>query len=222
MLDRGTSNARLNPRFKDFCRYYGYTPRLGRPYRARTKGKVESGVKYVKRSFLPGKDFSSLASANERVWQWITNVADERIHGTVHEKPTVRFRREALRPFVGKPAYLQQEPHLRKVATDCLVSFETNRYSVPWKYVNQTVDIHASQDGLIRIYHRGTLVAQHIKPNAKHNVVMGPKHYLNLSQNRKRKKNEHPSSNPPLVHPEVQVRSLAVYESLAAGGGCNG
>src|SRR5690348_9094516 len=43
-----------NPVFLDFARYWGFTPRLCRPYRAQTKGKVESGVKYVRRNFLCG------------------------------------------------------------------------------------------------------------------------------------------------------------------------
>jgi transposase len=41
-----------NAVFLDFARYWGFTPRLCRPYRAQTKGKVESGVKYVRRNFL--------------------------------------------------------------------------------------------------------------------------------------------------------------------------
>lgn len=44
VLDRATDNARINPKFEDFSRYYGYTPRLCRPYRARTKGYGESIV----------------------------------------------------------------------------------------------------------------------------------------------------------------------------------
>jgi transposase len=101
VLDRGRANARINPKFEDFCRYYGYVPRLCRPYRARTKGKVESGVKYVKHSFLPGREFSSLNHANTQGWDWIRKVADQRLHGTVHEQPAERFLREKLRPIAG-------------------------------------------------------------------------------------------------------------------------
>lgn len=220
VFDRGTANARLNPRFEDFCRYYGYTPKLCRPYRAKTKGKVESGVKYVKRSFLPGKEFTSLTNANLQVKHWITNVADQRIHGTVHEKPSERFKRETLRSVAGKPAYLLQESQIRKVATDCLVSFETNRYSVPWQYVNQTVDIQVGPDGWINIYQAGKLIAQHRRAEAKHQVLMDSEHYRNLLH--KPKLQECRISNPLLLHTEVQVRSLDIYESLAIGGGANG
>ena len=43
-----------NAIFLDFAGYWGFTPRLCRPYRAQTKGKVESGVKYVRRNFICG------------------------------------------------------------------------------------------------------------------------------------------------------------------------
>ena len=43
-----------HPVFLDFARYWGFTPRLCRPYRAQTKGKIESGVKYVRRNFVCG------------------------------------------------------------------------------------------------------------------------------------------------------------------------
>lgn len=43
-----------HPVFLDFTRYWGFQPRLCRTYRAQTKGKVESGVKYVRRNFLCG------------------------------------------------------------------------------------------------------------------------------------------------------------------------
>jgi transposase len=214
VLDRGTANARMNPKFEDFCKHYGYAARLCRPYRAKTKGKVESGVKYVKRSFLPGQEFPSLEAANERVWRWIQEVADQRVHGTVHEKPAERFQREALRSISGKRPYLLQECQLRKVAADCLVSYQSSRYSVPWKYIHQTVDIQDSLDGSLCIYHQGALIAKHPKSARKHQVVMSPEHYRGLLKK--------PIPKEPLrlvsLQPDVQVRNLQVYESLAVGG----
>ena len=59
-----------NPTFKAFADYWGFEPRLCRPYRAQTKGKVESGVKYFKGNFLPGREFVDdvdLARAARRV-----------------------------------------------------------------------------------------------------------------------------------------------------------
>lgn len=210
VFERSTANARINPKFEDFCRYYGYTPRLCRPYRARTKGKVESGVKYVKRSFLSGHEFSSLTSANEQVLAWISEVADQRIHGTTHEQPAVRFQRENLRPHTSRPPYVLQVWQMRRVATDCLVSYASSRYSVPWRYVHQTVELQ-ERGGLISIYHNGVLIAAHSKAESKHQVIMDMEHYRGLSS-------KHDATRKAAPMPEVEVRSLDVYASLAEGG----
>jgi len=219
VLDCGTANARMNPKFDDFCRYYGYTARLCRPYRAKTKGKVESGVKYVKRSFLPGQEFTSLEAANERVWHWVCNVADQRVHGTVYEKPAERFQRETLQPIASKPPYILQACHLRKVAADCLISYQASRYSVPWRHVHHTVDIQDRSDGHLYIYHKGALLARHQKSAKKHQVVMDAEHYRGLL---KRSAQQEPLPIRAALQAEVQVRNLQVYESLVAGGTLHG
>lgn len=86
-----------NPVFLDFAGYWGFTPRLCRPYRAQTKGKVESGVKYVRRNFLCGllgQEPSSLEELNARLQQWVQTTANRRIHGTTHEEPVTRWATE--------------------------------------------------------------------------------------------------------------------------------
>ena len=83
-----------NPVFLDFARYWGFTPRLCRPYRAQTKGKVESGVKYVRRNFLcglQGREPDSLEDFNTQLRQWVWNVANQRVHGTTHEQVMARW-----------------------------------------------------------------------------------------------------------------------------------
>jgi transposase len=62
-----------NPVFLDFTRYWGFKPRLCRPYRAQTKGKVESGVKYIRRNFLcglQGREPSCLSDLNAELRKW--------------------------------------------------------------------------------------------------------------------------------------------------------
>jgi transposase len=99
-----------NPVFLDFARYWSFAPRLRRPYRAQTKGKVESGVKYVCRNFLCGllgREPGRLADLNAELKQWVWQVANERVHGTTHERVSSRWeadrnsmhaRRLAVRP----------------------------------------------------------------------------------------------------------------------------
>ena len=92
---------RWNPTFQAFAQHWGFEPRVCRPYRAQTKGKVESGVKYVKRNFLPGRMFRDLEDFNAQLAAWQAEIADLRIHGTTHEPPIERFaaRRRHSRPW---------------------------------------------------------------------------------------------------------------------------
>ena len=69
VLDRSAEgHIHWNPRYLDFAGYYGFTPQACQPYRAQTKGKVESGVKYVRINFWPGLHFTDLADLNRQRW----------------------------------------------------------------------------------------------------------------------------------------------------------
>ena len=99
-----------NAVFLDFARYWGFTPRLCRPYRAQTKGKVESGVKYVRRNFLcglQGREPANLADLNAELRRWVAEVANQRVHGTTHEQVLLRWDEDqfAMQPFStdGRP-----------------------------------------------------------------------------------------------------------------------
>lgn len=221
-LEREGRLVRLNPVFEDFARYWGYSPRLCWPYRARTKGKVESGVKYVKRNFLPGKSFESLEHLNRELLRWCVEVADRRVHGTTHRVPAEAFAEEGLVPTSGHPPYrLVETPH-RTVATDCLVSYQTNRYSVPARLVGKTVDVVVS-GSVLSIYHRGERVAEHALNPGRFQTVMEKAHYADLFKRTAPVAKPTPSIVP---WPDVEERPLAVYEDLAesevvlvAGGG---
>jgi transposase len=99
VLGRREHKVLWHPQFEDFARYYGFTPRACQPYRARTKGKVESGVKYVKRNALAGRRFASWEDLNDWLERWSVEVADLRVHGTTHERPADRFAGEQLTPL---------------------------------------------------------------------------------------------------------------------------
>jgi transposase len=85
---------RLNATFAAFAAHWGFTVRLCQPYRAQTKGKVESGVKYLKRNFVPGRTFRDLEDFNVQLLAWQREIADQRVHGTTHERPIDRFALE--------------------------------------------------------------------------------------------------------------------------------
>lgn len=221
--DAAGRHVEWHPIFRDFADRYGFTTRLCRPYRARTKGKVESGVKYVKRNALVGRRFASWEELNGWLEQWAVTIADERIHGTTHERPVERFRRESLMPVVSVPPYRLERHPSRIVATDCLVSLDTNRYSVPWRLVGETVAVSVEQHE-VRIFHRGELVARHPMCVGRHTLVRDPEHYRGLGRADEQCTRTKPAeveggSLWPLPVVDVEVRDLSVYEAIAAAGG---
>jgi transposase len=211
VLGRDFEGSRFewNPVFWDFSRYYGFRPHPHRPYRPQTKGKVESGVKYVKR-FLRGKEFASLDDLNVRLLEWITTVADQRVHGTTHRKPAEMFleEKDLLLSGQGRKAYVLEERAVRHVSKDCLVAFETNRYSVPYRLAGKQVEILAEGQE-VKIYHEGDLISSHRRLDGSYRSSIDKSHYWGLFK---------PAVPATAPGEEVEVRDLAVYERLLEGG----
>jgi transposase len=214
-LKREEDRPVLNPVFEDFARYWGFRVKLCHPYRARTKGKVESGVKYVKKNFLKGKSFESIAHLNRELVRWCLTIADERIHGTTHRKPSEMFQEEILISTAGQPPYIVNEPLRRMVASDCLVSYQTNRYSVPHRHVGRMAELVVTAERL-KVFIAGELVADHALSHLKFQRVLIPGHYAGIGQVPRREISQ--PAFVPAAWPEVEVRSLDVYEVLTGGG----
>lgn len=219
VLGRREHKVLWHPLFEDFARYYGFTPRACQPYRARTKGKVENGVKYVKRNALAGRRFTSWEDLNNWLERWSVEVADVRIHGTTHERPIDRFANEQLTPLGIRPPYRYEQVQKRRVANDALVSVGAARYSVPVAYAGQTVSVHEGI-GHYEFFHHDQLIARHPKAD-RHSVVMEPAHYAGLL----RTDHQPPIGTPPRFDPyfggfgEVMVRDLKLYEVVSASEG---
>ena len=129
----GPSQHRFTPKFLDFAKHYGFEPRLCRPYRAKTKGKVERMNGYLRRSFyVPlvaklremGLELD-VATANTEVWRWLREVAEQRVHGTTKCMPALQLAKE-LPSLMGlpvpyrapKPAELEAAAELKRRYAD--------------------------------------------------------------------------------------------------------
>jgi transposase len=214
----GDGRVIWNATFKQFADYWGFEPHLCRAYRAQTKGKVESGVKYFKGNFLPGRTFVDEQDLREQLGQWQREIADVRIHGTTHERPADRFARERshLIATAGQPPFRLEASQPRRVAEDYLVSFETNRYSVPFTLIDQTVEV-TRRGGRLQITHRGRLVAEHEELTGKYQLRIRPEHGPGaIARTARRIASSLPTPRGALTAPEVEVRDLAIYEALGA------
>ena len=209
-----------NAVFLDFARYWGFTPRLCRPYRAQTKGKVESGVKYVRRNFLcglQGREPANLADLNAELHRWVAEVANRRIHGTTRDQVLMRWEQDqlSLQPVKGRPAYPYADDEQRKVARDAYVSWQGSRYSVPWQYAGKEVWV-CEPGHEVEVRCGAELIARHAPAVRRHQVVTRSEHHEGIPLG-----NKQPGKT--LIHlqqsaPAVEHRPLSAYESLAIGG----
>jgi len=164
--------------YRECAEHYGFLIDPCRPRTPEHKGKVESGVKYVKRNFLGGRTPSPLPQANQDVLEWCLTTAGLRRHGTTKEQPLSRFtttERDVLLSLPSSPYDLA----IWKVATvarDCYVVFENAYYSVPFRLVAQRVQIRGGCTE-VRIYTQDwQLVATHVRANAAGERLTHPDH----------------------------------------------
>jgi hypothetical protein len=218
----GDGGVVWNPTFQAFARYWGFDPRLCQPYRAQTKGKVESGVKYLKRNFLVGREFVDDLHLGEDLLGWMATIADQRIHGTTHERPIDRFAAERahLVATTHHPAFRLEASYPRVVAEDFLVSLDTNRYSVPFRLIGRTVEVQRCE-GRVVIRHQGQVVAEHPEFPGRHQVRVLPAHGPGAVARTTRQPRLHAVERPahPWTMPAVAIRDLTVYEACAQAGG---
>jgi len=207
--DREAGTARVHPAFAAFCRDWGVEVAACRPYRARTKGKTESGVGYVKRNAIAGIAFTSFAALEAHLARWMTE-ADQRVHGTTHEPPIDRFERDeraALRPLPSPAMPVRERRITRRVATDCHVDVDTIRYSVPHALVKRTVEVLVGDDAVV-IFHGGREVARHRRHSEPHQRVSEPHHFEGIFRRR---------DDATAVASSPIARSLDVYAEAAGG-----
>ncbi len=207
--ERETGTARIHPAFAAFCKDWGVEVTACRPYRARTKGKTESGVGYVKRNGIAGRAFDSFAALEAHLAQWMSE-ADRRVHGTTHEQPCVLFERAeraALQPLPAAPLRVRERRLQRRVATDCFVDIDTVRYSVPHALVRRHVEVVVG-DADVVIYDGRVEVARHRRGTEPHQRIVNPRHLDGLYR---RRHDDAPTERSPLA------RSLDVYAEAVGG-----
>ena len=215
--DAKTREVRFNERFHAFCRYWDVVPKACAPYRARTKGKDERGVGYVKRNAIAGHAFASLAALEAHLAWWMREVADVRVHGTTGEPPIERFREKeasALRPLEGRTTFQPLRECVRRVHADACIELETNRYSVPWRLIGEAVTVQVNDQ--VRVLHAGQEVAVHAHLAGQRRASIQRAHLIGVVGADPRPKPhgvEVPAAAPPAL-----LRPLHEYEALTGGG----
>lgn len=229
LLDQHGGELHFHKKFLDFAAYYGFVPRVCRPHRPETKGKVESTIGFVKKNFWPGIHFDSLGDLNRQARLWMEKV-NHQVHATTREAPYDRLSQERLLRIDEQPDYDTCYSEDRRVAKDCTLSYRGNRYSVPYRHAGTTVVVREPVAGdTIEIYHDIERIAEHRLAQGRGVIVIDPAHYAGI---RDQRRSRGPASgtlamSPPVeltpgpgvgrgfVPPEVEQRPLAVYEEVA-------
>ncbi len=226
--DAQTRAVTFNARFLAFAKHWGFRPAACAPYRARTKGKDERGVGYVKSNAIAGRSFTSWAALEAHLEAWTRDVADTRVHGTTGEAPMRRFRRDeapALRPITGMPPFHATRDLIRRVQSDCVIEVDGNAYSVPWRLIGESVGVAITAE-VLRISHAGREVATHRRQSGRRQRAIDPAHFEGVAGSRVwagqdltvAAANDATPTSPASPASSTLLRPLAEYEAAAGGG----
>ena len=100
-LEHSRTVVTFNEALLDFAGRFAFRPRLCRPARPQTKGKVERMIGYVKDAGLVGRTFTDLPDMNAQLMAWLEAEANVREHATTGERPVDRLALEGLTPFAA-------------------------------------------------------------------------------------------------------------------------
>lgn len=182
---------------------YGFMPKACWAHDPESKGKVESMVKYVRRGFFYGREFTDLADLNRQVRAWMDEVANARVHATTGAIPWDRLTQEAphLKPLeVGAPQGILEQ---RKATRTNLISIEGNRYSVPARFARRPVSYRRFEHH-IEIVEDGQVVDRIELVPGRGRVVLRDDHYPRHQQRR-------PSTHPLQARFEALAPSARTY-----------
>ena len=197
----------------DLARHYGFHPRACRPYRAKTKGKVERPFRFIREDFFLARSFRNLDDLNAQLRHWLDTVANPRRHATTLRVVQEAFAEErpALKPLPLAPfrAVLRLE---RRISREGMVNVGGNAYSVPDATRSRAVEVHAHADE-IRIFEDGTLIAVHPVLEGRNQRRVEPGHRRAGERLRSRTGTAAPPSAPPRGD-RVAQRPLAFYDAV--------
>ncbi len=203
-------SAIFNAEMLRFANHYSFRPLACRPYRAKTKGRVERAVSYLRRNFFYGRSFRDLEDLNTQLERWLDETANTRLHGTTGEVPAERLKQELihLKPLPLDP-YVPMITLGRRVSRDGFIAYNGNEYSVPEGLKNTALEVMATLQE-VRLFQDGKLLAAHTVLEGRGQRLLAREHQrtkLNLSS-------KEAFSKGAIEAMEVQRRSLEVYEEV--------
>ncbi|WP_041437934.1 Mu transposase domain-containing protein [Thermodesulfobium narugense] len=177
------NNFKWNEAFLNFCGYYGIEATRSRPYYPESKGKVEKPFDFIEHHFIKNNNFDSFEDFYfklKRFQEEFNNL----YHSTIKGVPNQFFERERelLISLPEKELFLSSFLESRKVTSDCLISYNGNRYSVPHYFSGKDAWVTTYKGIKLYIYSQTKkLIAEHTIPKNKGNIVINKSHYKNYN-----------------------------------------
>ena len=197
----------------DLAQHYGFQPRACRPYRPKTKGKVERPFRYIREDFFLGASFRNLDDLNVQLRYWLDTVANPRLHATTQRVVNEAFAEERpdLKPLPLVPyrTVLKLE---RRISHEGMVSVSGNLYSVPDTTRRRILDVHLFADQIL-IFEEGVLVASHVPLEGREQKRFDPSHRKLLSPRHGRRADTERVIR--RTGDQVARRSLDFYDAVA-------
>mgnify|MGYP003884533827 CR=1 FL=1 len=141
----------LNRSYRDLARHYGFMIDPAPRREPKKKGKVESGVKYVRNNFWKPRDLVEIGEAQSELARWVEGIANQRDHGTTGRMPQAVFdeiERAVLQPLPARP-YVPVVWKRARVHPNSHVLFEKREYSVPWPHIGSEAWVRATPDTVV-------------------------------------------------------------------------
>ncbi|AWK85845.1 IS21 family transposase [Azospirillum thermophilum] len=203
-----------NAKLLALAAHYGFLPKACKPYRAKTKGKVERPFRYVREDFFLARSFRSIDDLNAQFAQWLDQVANRRVHGTTGRIVAEHFAEErlALKPLPAGP-YTAVLGLDRRITKDGMVSVGGNLYSVPDGTRRRSVEVQLTANE-VHILEDGRLIAAHPvqEGRGKRRIAEGHRTLPPPSNSTTPRQGVAP---PPSTSDVVTPRSLAIYDAIA-------
>src|SRR5829696_4307064 len=205
-----------NDKLLALAAHYGFLPKACRPYRAKTKGKVERPFRYVREDFFLARSFRNLDDLNAQFSQWLDQVANRRLHGTTGRIVIEHFAEErpSLRPLPAGPfnTVLGLE---RRISREGMISVGGNLYSVPDGTRRRPVEVQVTATE-VQILEDGRLVAVHpvLEGRGRRRIAEGHRTLPPSHNSATPRQGTAASPSPSAVTSAVTPRSLAIYETV--------
>lgn len=210
LISMESGNPAWNKRFEEFAADIGFMPKVCRPRRPQTKGKVERLVEYLKDNFLPGRQFKDIDDLNHQAIEWCTCV-DSKPHGTTGDILLKALIEEPLLSLPANHILDKYRWETRKVTVDGFISYDGIRYDVPWQLSRKEVCVRVLHDNL-EIYDGEVLITSH-----KFEYISGKTKWLKGQYQGLTEKNRYAIHTPyarQINICAVETRPLHIYDAV--------